>query len=254
MKQLTVKELAKAAGVTVRTLHVYDKLGLLKPSVRTEKNYRYYGRDELLRLQQILFYKELGLSLADIGEILDAPGFDLANALAGHKTALQQKQAGIARMIETIDKTILNLQGQMNMTHEELYAGLPREQAEQWRREAQEKWPEQVKHSEQMLLKMSKADFDQLQSDFKQTNESLARLMDEPPASDMVQQEISKHYQCILKFWGKPEAAAEAYKGLGDLYVADERYCMVDGQPQPAFAQFLRDAMHHFADVNLNAS
>jgi DNA-binding transcriptional MerR regulator len=60
VKQLTVKELAKAAGVTVRTLHVYDTLGLLKPSVRTEKNYRYYGRGELLRLQQIRFYKELG--------------------------------------------------------------------------------------------------------------------------------------------------------------------------------------------------
>ena len=251
MKQLSVKQLAKAAGVTVRTLHVYDKLGLLKPSVRTEKNYRYYGRDELLRLQQILFYKELGLSLADIGEILDAPGFDLAEALAEHKAALQHKQDDIARMIATIDKTILNLKGQMNMTHEELYAGLPKEQAERWRKEAQEKWPDQVKRSEQMLMKMSKADFDQLQNDFKQTNERLAQLVHEDPASEAVQQEIAKHYACILKFWGKPGAAAEAYKGLGELYVADARYSMADGQPQPEFAQFMCAAMRHFADVNL---
>lgn len=251
MKQLTVKELAEAAGVTVRTLHVYDKLGLLKPSLRTEKNYRYYGRDELLRLQQILFYKELGLPLADIGEILDAPGFDLAEALESHKTVLQQKQADITSMIATIDKTILNLKGQMNMTHEELYAGLPREQAAQWRKEAHEKWPEQVKHSEQMLMKMNKAEFDRLQADFKQTNERLAKLMHEDPASDVVQQEIAQHYQSILKFWGKPEAAAEAYKGLGQLYVADERYCMTDGKPNAALARFLHDAMHHYADKHL---
>jgi hypothetical protein len=76
----------------------------------------------------------------------------------------------------------------------------------------------------------------------------------EDPASDIVQQEISKHYQCILKFWGKPDAAAEAYKGLGDLYVVDDRYSMVDGQPQPEFAKFLRDAMYFFADEKLNAS
>jgi hypothetical protein len=183
--------------------------------------------------------------------MLDAPGFDLAEALAGHKTALQQKQADIARMIETIDKTILNLKGQMNMTHEELYAGLPREQAERWRKEAQEKWPEQVAHSEKMLLQMNKVEFDQLQTDFKQTNERLTQLVKEDPASDTVQQEVAKHYQCILKFWGKPEAAAEAYKGLGELYVADARYSTVDGKPSPKFAQFMCAAMRHFADTHL---
>jgi|GEM_PF-68274 len=251
MKHLSVKELAKAAGVTVRTLHVYDRTGLLKPALRTEKKYRYYGKAELLRLQQILFYKELGLSLAQIAALLDAPDFDLVEALTGHKKALQQKQQQLSKMMETIDKTILNLKGQINMTHEELYAGLPKEQAQQWRKAALEKWPDQVKHSEKMLLKMSRAGFDTLQQTFKSVNEQLAALKKEDPQSPQVQQLVQQHYDCILKFWGKTDNVAAAYKGLGDLYVADTRYTTVNGTADPEFAAFMNAAMIHFADTQL---
>ncbi|WP_018628653.1 MerR family transcriptional regulator [Niabella aurantiaca] len=250
MKQLSVKELARAAGVTVRTLHLYDRTGLLKPALRTEKKYRYYGKAELLRLQQILFYKELGLSLAEIAALLDAPDFDLVKALTGHKKALQQKQQQLSKMMETIDKTILNLKGKINMTHEELYAGLPREQAQQWRKEALEKWPDQVKHSEKMLLKMSRAGFDILQQTFKSVNEQLAALKKEDPQSPQSPQ-VQQHYDCILKFWGKTDNIAAAYKGLGDLYVADTRYTTVNGTADREFAAFMNAAMIHFADTQL---
>src|SRR5688572_8269383 len=103
-KQYSVKQLAKLAGVSVRTLHLYDQLGLLKPAVRTEARYRLYGEPELLRLQQILFYKELGLPLQEIGEILDDPDFDLVKALGDHRKALQEQGKKIKVLLGTIDK------------------------------------------------------------------------------------------------------------------------------------------------------
>jgi DNA-binding transcriptional MerR regulator len=105
----SVKQLARLAGVSVRTLHVYDKMGLLKPSVRTDARYRYYGEAELLRLQQILFYKELDLSLKAIGEIINEPGFDLIAALNCHKAALTARRDGLDTLLNTIDNTIDHL-------------------------------------------------------------------------------------------------------------------------------------------------
>src|SRR5580704_4516137 len=102
----SVRQLAGLAGVSVRTLHVYDEMGLLKPSVRTDAGYRQYGEAELLRLQQILFYKELDLSLKQIAEILDDPGFDLVEALVGHRIALSARRDRLTTLLNTIEATI----------------------------------------------------------------------------------------------------------------------------------------------------
>ena len=250
-KRYTVKELAALAGVTVRTLHLYDKIGLLNPSVRTEKKYRLYGKEELLRLQQILFYKELDLPLRRIAEILDDPDFDLIKALEGHKSSLTSRKRRISEMLGTIEKTILNLKGKMKMTHEELYAGLPKEKVAQWRKFAREKWPGQVEHGEKMLLEMSKEEFTKLQEGFKANMEALANLRHHLPRHAEVQNEIAKHYQYIQQFWGKCENIGEAYKGLGQLYVDDPLYATVSGKPDKGFAAFMRDAMVYYVDHNL---
>src|ERR1700712_3237780 len=94
----SVKQLAKLAGVSVRTLHLYDQLGLLKPSVRTESRYRRYGEKELLRLQQILFYKVLDFPLKEIAPILDDPDFDLIKAFEGHRQLLTKKRDHLATL------------------------------------------------------------------------------------------------------------------------------------------------------------
>ena len=141
MKQYSVKQLAKLAGVSVRTLHLYDEKGLLKPFVRTEAKYRYYGEKELLKLQQILFYKELDFSLQDIGDIMNDPDFDVINALESHKTALKARQNRLSTLLQTIDKTIFHLLNKDKMLqHEDLYEGLPKEKAEAYRAEAIERW------------------------------------------------------------------------------------------------------------------
>ena len=250
-RKYTVKELAGLAEVTVRTLHLYDKTGLLKPSVRTEKKYRLYGDEKLLMLQQILFYRELGLPLRAITQILDDPGFDLIKALEGHKSALSSRKKRISEMLATIDKTILNLKGKIKMTHEELYAGLPKEKAAAWRKFAQEKWPGQVAHGEKMLLKMSREEFSQLQEGFKANMEALAGLRHDAPESVEVQKEIARHYNYIQQFWGKTENIGEAYKGLGQLYVDDPSYTAIARKADKGFAVFMRDAMHYYAEQNL---
>lgn len=137
------------------------------------------------------------------------------------------------------------------MKYEDLYEGLPKEQAEAWRKEAREKWPEQVAHAEEMLLKMDKSGFKTLQDDFKANFEKLASMSNLDPESREVQQEIERHYNYILKFWGKTDNQAEAYKGLGNLYADDERYSNVNGLSNPAFGRFLEKAITYFAETQL---
>lgn len=111
----TVKELAEAAGVTPRTLHYYDQIGLLRPASLGENGYRYYTEDALLRLQQIMLYRELDFTLAEIQTILDEPAFDLLAALRLQKEQLQQRVQRMSELIRTIEHTVLHIQGVREM-------------------------------------------------------------------------------------------------------------------------------------------
>jgi len=256
MKHYSVQKVAKISGISIRTLHYYDQLGLLKPSVRTRAGYRLYSENELLRLQQILFYKALNIPLKEILEILDDPDFDLVNALMEHKTSIKQEIHLMNHMLQTIDKTIVKLKNKDVMKHpEELYEGLNPEKANAYRAEAITKYgTKTVEASEKQLMSMGKEAFNQLKKDFEACNATLFSMRNEDPESPEVQNKISEHYAYISQFWGTSnmaESTPEAYVGLGDLYVADERFTMVDGNAQPAFAKFMRDAMAYFAKENL---
>jgi len=250
-----VKKLAKLAGVSVRTLHVYDKLGLLKPSVRTTARYRLYGEKELLRLQQILFYKELDFALKDIKSILDDPAFDLIKALESHKAALKSRKQRLDTLLKTINKTVDHLKNKNMQNFEELYEGMPREQAQAYRKEAVDKWGEAtVARSEKALLELPKMDIEHLKADQKDITAQLRLLVGEDPQSDVVQLQIARHYANIRSFWGisdPTDLEAKQYKGLAELYVTDERYTSADGTPDPAFARFMHKAMCYFADHKL---
>lgn len=258
MKPYSVKALAKLAGVSVRTLHHYDRLGLLKPSVRTEARYRLYGKDELLRLQQILFYRELDFSLNEILALLKDPNFDLLHALESHKKGLQQRQERLTTLLTTIDKTISTVKGERDMlTNEELYAGFSKEQTEAYRAEAVARYGEnEVAASETNLRQLGKAGFEQLKTDAQDIATKLLSLVGQDPASPAVQEQIARHYANIRGFWGEAVCAgkdmAAAYKGLAQLYLDDPRYTRFGGEPNPAYAAFLQQAMVHFADTNLS--
>jgi DNA-binding transcriptional MerR regulator len=256
MVAYSVKKLAKLAGVSVRTLHLYDQIGLLKPSLRTEARYRMYGEKELLRLQQILFYRELEVPLKEISVLLDREGFTLIHALEEHKTALLSKQQRIETMLRTIDSTIGYLKHEKIMNnYEELYEGFPKEKAEAYRKEAAEKWgTETVEKSEKALRRLGKDGFAKLKAEQIEIASALFSLMDQDPAGPEVQALITRHYENIRRFWGTHGSAdkqAEAYAGLGQLYEADERYTQTDGKSHPAYAQFLSKAMNHFAETQL---
>lgn len=126
----TVKKLAKLSGVSIRTLRFYDEIGLLPPAFYGENGYRYYEEKELLRLQQILFFRELDFPLADIERVLKQGGFDQLATLQSHKQALEQKLSGMHTLLQTLDKTILHLKKEIKMKNEELYRGFsPEKQA-----------------------------------------------------------------------------------------------------------------------------
>jgi DNA-binding transcriptional MerR regulator len=119
----TVKEVVAMSGVSVRTLHFYDEIGLLKPAFHGANGYRFYREEELLRLQQILFYRELGFELKQIKEVLDRPDFEKIAALESHRKVLQEELTRTRTLVETIDKTIEHLKGEKTMKSEELFAG-----------------------------------------------------------------------------------------------------------------------------------
>lgn len=256
MRHYSVKNLAKLAGVSVRTLHHYDRLGLLKPSVRTEAKYRLYGESELLRLQQILFYKELDFSLAEILTLLEDPSFNLLTALESHKQALKAQQNRLSALLVTIDKTISTLKGERVMlTNEELYEGFPKGQ--EYRQEAVGKYgAATVDESEHKLRQLGKEGVEQLKADQLDIAETLAGMTHLDPTSDVVQQQITRHYQNIRGFWGESvcqdKNMAEAYKGLAKLYVDDPRFISQNGQENPEYATFLNKAMVYFADTQIS--
>jgi DNA-binding transcriptional MerR regulator/quercetin dioxygenase-like cupin family protein len=119
----TVRQVADLSGVSIRTLHFYDEVGLLKPACASASGYRYYEEPQLLALQQILFYRELGLELKEIKSILGRADFEKATALESHRSVLEKKLARTQTLIATIDKTIEHVRGTNKMSSEEMFAG-----------------------------------------------------------------------------------------------------------------------------------
>lgn len=254
MEYYSVKKLAKLAGVSVRTLHLYDQMGLLTPSVRTEARYRLYGKKELLRLQQILFYRELDLPLKEIGDILDDPAFDLIQALESHKTALRVKIERISTLIDTIDKTLHHLKNKTMLEVEDLYEGLSPEKIAEYREDAMNRWgKDRVLKGEDILHKLSKEELGVMRQELDTVMKQLADSIEKDPAGKEVQSLIAIHYKLMLKFTGRTEEQGTKayYNYLSELYVSDERYTKVNGVPDTAFAQFTKKAMRHFAETML---
>lgn len=245
MNNYSVKKLSRLAGVSVRTLHLYDKLGLLKPSARTGAGYRLYGDNELLRLQQILFYKELDFPLKDICTILDNPAFDIVQALEGHRKALLRKIERMNTLVGTLDKTLLTFKEKTMLKIEDLYEGIPQDKAEAWRAEAMSKWGnETILEAEQNLRSLTKEEVDALKAEMNEVSEQLTALMHGDPGDPEVQELIARRYGIIFRFTGGQIKLPklEYFRGLAELYVADNRYTPVNGLPSRELALFIKAA------------
>lgn len=241
-----VGKLAKLAGVSIRTLHHYDAEGLLKPSARSEGDYRLYNRSDLLRLQQILFYRELDLPLNEIRAILDSPGFDLASSLNEHRKNLETRQQRTLQLIATIDRTLASLNTkEIIMQDHEYYKGfLDRETAEKYDREARERYGSaKVDESWQNIRKMGKDGFQKHLKDGEAINSKLASLMQLSPETPEVQAVIAEHHAFIGGFY---EVTPEIYAGLAEMYVSDARFRSYYEKVAPGLAEFLSAGMRAF--------
>lgn len=136
----TVKQLAQLTGVTVRTLHHYDEIGLLTSPVIGANGYRYYDERSVLRLQSILFYRELDFPLEAIKAVLDRPGFNPITALREQRAALESKLGRLHRLIVTIDQTINHLNGEKTMSTKQLFAAFKPEEEKHYADEAAKRW------------------------------------------------------------------------------------------------------------------
>jgi DNA-binding transcriptional MerR regulator len=246
VKAYTVSQLARMAGVSVRTLHHYDQIGLLAPSARTEAGYRLYGEPELLRLQQILFFKELDMPLDEVRQILDDPGFDQVTALEHHRQMLHRRMERLARLLKTVDRTIDKLtEEDMTLTDEELYEGFTMEQIERYKREAREMYdPALVEQSERRVKKMSRAQWQAVGAEGEEVTTALAALADREPGDPEVQALIALHHAWIETFY---PCSAEIYRGLGQLYVEHPEFRAFYEKHRPGLADFVSAAMDHYA-------
>ena len=244
----TVNKLAKMAGVSVRTLHHYDAIGLVKPLSRSASGYRLYGEEELLRLQQVLFYRELDLSLEEIGRILDEPGYDLLAALETQKRFLAARAVRIARLIDTVDRTIGRLKGENMLSDEELYEGFAKDEVAEIKRETEERWghTDAYAQSSTRVARMSKEEWARVKAEGRAVDEAAAAAMarGEKPGSAAVRALMARKLEHLRSFY---EPSAEMFAGLGRMYALDERFKTHYEDMAPGLAEFMRRAMEAYS-------
>ena len=249
MKAYTVKELARLSGVTVRTLHHYDEIGLLKPALVGENRYRYYGREELLRLQDILFHRELGVPLQEVARALEQGGRDRLSVLEAHRELLLDRVQRSRQMIETIDRTIAELKGTDKMSDSELYKGFSREKQaeyEQWL--VDEHGPnmrDKIEQGRERLEGLGEQGQRDLMAELAEIEQDLADAMraGTDPVDPTVEKPIARHRAWVAKM-GSDGCSAAYYAGLADLYSSHVDFRARYEAITPGFTDWLVAAMH----------
>ena len=248
MKELTVKQLAAISGVTVRTLHHYDEIGLLKPAHVGANGYRHYGRTEMLRLQRILFHRELGVPLAEIADLLDLEGADQISVLMRHRAKLEAERERFRVLIDTIDRTVADMRGETPMPNADLYRGFSAERQaeyEAWLIERDgDPMKEDVARSRKAKAKMSEAESRAVMEELRDIETALAEGMKRglDPAADPVGRVIARHRAWVAAAWDRP-CTPDAYSGLADLYLSHPDFVTRYETIAPGFTTFLVAAM-----------
>jgi len=246
--EYTVQKLGRLAGVSTRTLRYYDEIGILKPARTSSSGYRIYGQAEVSMLQQILFYRELGISLDNIKNIVSAPNFDGARALQEHREQLLDKRKQLDLLIANVEKTIAESEGRITMTDKEKFEGFKQKMIDdnekKYGKEIREKYGDQtVDESNAKLKNMSKEEHEEVTC---LADEVIAVLSEAyatgDPAGELAQKAADLHKRWLTYYWS--QYTKEAHAGLAQMYVDDERFRSYYDAKQPGTAQFLRDAIH----------
>ncbi len=237
----TVKQLSDLAGVSIRTLHYYDELGLLKPESIGANGYRHYGEASLLKLQQILFYRELGFELSSIREIIARPDFDVQAALESHRKSLQGRVERLNRLIATVDATIMSLKGEKQMSKKQLFEAFSEEQQKKFQQEAEQMYdPAVVRASNEKWKAYSAQEKQRIGEESNQIYADLVAAMPAGAGSPQVQAIIERWRRQLDYFW-TPDL--DQLVGLTELYNSDPRFKANFDKVDPKLAEFMREAV-----------
>lgn len=240
----TVKQLARLAGVTPRTLHYYDQIGLLKPSRRMENGYRCYDDQALLRLQQILLYRRLDLPLAAIGAILDRADFDTFTALESHREELRRRVHQLELLIATVDNTLLYLKGIQPMQPASMFKGFSEEQQAEYEQEAMQLYDaEIVKASSQKWKGYTAIEKERILREGGAVYEAFIAAMPAGADSPAARACVERWRKHMDYFWSPND---EQLLALADGYVNDTRFHANFERMQPGLAEFVRQAVKEY--------
>jgi DNA-binding transcriptional MerR regulator len=248
----TVKQLSDLAGISPRTLHYYDEIGLLKPATHGDNGYRYYGEDCLPRLQQILFFKELDFSLDEIRIVLAQPGFDVVHALQVHRIALLERVERLNRLIQTIDKTTLYLtlvsapegvKDKFTMKNKEYFEGFSEEKQKQYEEEIRQKYGEKAFEGVTDWNSYTPEQKKRIIAESGAIYDDMAANMGKGYASPEVQQIIARWRQHLRYFY---EPSTERLLGLGQMYTEHPEFVAKFRAIHPDLPEFLNQAIQYY--------
>lgn len=245
----SVKQLSALAGVSTRTLHYYDQVGLLKPEAYGPNGYRVYGSDSLLRLQQILFFKELEFSLKDIQKLMDSPDFDVLSALKVHRAALQHRAQRLEQLMSTVDRTIDHLKGNLEMKDKEMFAGFHEENQPQYEEEIRKRYgSEKLDQSKKRWESCSEQRKEEIKAEGESIQQQIFVHMSEGAASPQVQLWVGKLHKHMGNFY---DCSLDCFEGLGHMYNQHPDFiAMYQQNYHPDFPAFLEQAVVYYCQNN----
>lgn len=249
--EYTIKHLSNIAGVSARTLRYYDEIDLLKPCRINSSGYRIYGAKEVSLLQQILFFRELGLELQQIKDIVHDKNFNRLHALNDHLVTLQERQTQINLLIENVKKTILEEKGKIKMTDKEKFEGFKKKLIEEnevkYGEEIRGKYDDaDIKESYARMMNLSEEEFNNMQTLEISIREALEQAVQNKvsPESEEGKKIASMHKEWLSFNW--KQYNKEAHKNLADMYLADSRFTAYYDGKIAGCAAFLKDAIYAY--------
>jgi len=250
--EYTVNKLSKMSGVSARTLRYYDEIGLLKPVRIASSGYRLYGQKELDTLQQILFYRELDFPLDEIKNILYASNFNREQSFQRHLAELFKKRERLDMLICNVGKSMSVIKGEITMTDNEKFEGFKQslidENEQEYGSEIRAKYGDKAVDSSNARLKgLSQEQYDEGER-LRLAYEGKLKAAFETgnPAGELAQAACDLHRQWLCVFY--PDYNKEYHKGLGDMYVADERFKANYDKIAPGCAEFFREAIRIYCE------
>ena len=246
---LTVGQVAEQFGVTVRTLHHYDHIGLLVPSERTSAGYRLYTGDDITRLQNVVVYRRLGFP-EEIALLLDEPCVDVGEHLRRQRAAVLSRLDEMRYLVTAIDRALEKEMSGNKLTRQEQKELFGDNFSEDYAEEAEQRWGETEawKQSQGRTSKYTKADWGEVKAEMDANNASFASAMadGEPATSERAMDAAEQHRLHIHnRFY---DLTPEFHRNLGDIYLADPRFTKNYEDIAPGLAQYVRDAIHANAD------